>query len=146
FKDATWNALGEELKQLLTPEEYDSTKRTTFNAFYTSFTVISAIHDGIRRLGVPTNATVLEPGCGIGNFMTRGGEGMRFIGVEMDLISGRIARALHPSQDIRIENFRDTKLPQNRIDAVVGNVPFADIKLEYQGQRISLHDFFFAKS
>src|SRR4029077_14547446 len=85
-------------------------------------------------------------GCGIGNFMSQGKPGNRFIGVEMDSISGRIARAIHPEQDIRIENFRDTRLPENRIDAVIGNVPFADVKLEYQGQKLSLHDFFFAKS
>ena len=61
-------------------------------------------------------------------------------------ISGRIARALHPGQDIRIENFRDTRLPEDRIDAVIGNVPFADVKLDYHGQKLSLHDYFFAKS
>ncbi len=145
-KDAGWQTLGEELKTLLTPDEYDSAKRTTFNAFYTSPTVIAGIFDAIGRLGVTANATILEPGCGIGNFMSRGQEGMRFIGVELDSISGRIARALHPEHDIRIENFRDTKLPEDRIDAVIGNVPFADLKLDYHGQKLSLHDFFFAKS
>ncbi len=146
YKDATWQALGEELKGLLSPEEYDSAKRTTFNAFYTSPTVIAAIHEAISRLGIPSNATILEPGCGTGNFMSQGTPGTRFIGVELDCISGRIAQLLHPDQDIRIENFRDTKLPEDRIDAVVGNVPFADLKLDYQGQKLSLHDYFFAKS
>ena len=146
YKDAGWQALGEELKSLLTPDEYDSAKRTTFNAFYTSPTVIAAIHEAIARLGVPGNATILEPGCGTGNFMSQGSDGHRFIGVELDSISGRIARALHPDQDIRIESFRDTKLPEDRIDAVIGNVPFADLKLDYRGQKLSLHDYFFAKS
>lgn len=146
YKVAGWQALGEELKTLLTPAEYDSAKRTTFNAFYTSPTVITAIHAAIARLGVPANATILEPGCGTGNFMAYGQPEARFIGVEMDSISGRIARAIHPDQDIRIENFRDTRLPEGRIDAVVGNVPFADLKLDYQGQKLSLHDYFFAKS
>ena len=73
-------------------------------------------------------------------------KGMRFIGVELDSISGRIAKARHPDHDIRIENFRDTKLPEDRIDAVIGNVPFADLKLDYHGQKLSLHDYFFAKS
>jgi N12 class adenine-specific DNA methylase len=146
YKDAGWQALGEELKSLLPPAEYDSAKRTTFNAFYTSPVVITAIHDGIARLGVPANATILEPGCGIGNFMRFGKPGARFIGVEMDSISGRIAKALHPGQDIRIEGFQDTKLPEDRIDAVIGNVPFADLKLDYRGQKLSLHDYFFAKS
>jgi hypothetical protein len=146
YKDAGWQQLGEELKSLLTPEEYDSAKRTTFNAFYTSPTVITAIHEAIARLGIPEGATILEPGCGIGNFMIRGRDGQRFIGVELDSISGRIAKAIHPDHDIRIENFRDTKLPEGRIDAAVGNVPFADLKLDYHGQKLSLHDFFFAKS
>jgi len=146
YKDAGWQNVGEELKSLLTPAEYDSTKRTTFNAFYTSPTVITTIHDAISRLGVPANATILEPGCGTGNFMSYGQPGARFIGVELDSISGRIAKALHPGQDIRIESFRDTRLLEDRIDAVVGNVPFADVKLDYQGQKLSLHDYFFAKS
>src|SRR5262249_42251429 len=146
YKDAGWQALGEELKTLLSPEEYYSAKRTTINAFYTSPSVIAAIHQGISRLGVPGNATVLEPGCGTGNFMAEAPEETKFIGVELDSISGRIAKLLHPDHDIRIENFRDTKLPEDRIDSVVGNVPFADLKLDYHGQKLSLHDFFFAKS
>ena len=146
YKDPGWQAIGHELKTLLTPTEYDSAKRTTFNAFYTSPTVIKTIHEAIARLGVPANSTILEPGCGTGNFMSYGQPGARFIGVEMDSISGRIARAIHPDQDIRIESFQDTKLPENRIDAVVGNVPFADLKLDYRGQKLSLHDYFFAKS
>ncbi|MBI5765464.1 MAG: DEAD/DEAH box helicase family protein [Planctomycetes bacterium] len=146
YKDAGWEKLGEELKSLLTPAEYDSAKRTTFNAFYTSPTVIASIHEAITRLGVPDDATILEPGCGIGNFMGHGSCRHHFIGVELDSISGRIARALHPEHDIRTESFRDTKLPEDRIDAVVGNVPFADIKLDYHGQKLSLHDYFLAKS
>lgn len=146
FKDAGWESLGTELKALISPEEYASAKRTTFNAFYTSPTVIGAIHQAISRLGVPPGAKVLEPGCGTGNFMSQANESMRFIGVELDSISGRIARAIHPDADIRIEDFRDTKLPSSGLDAVIGNVPFADLKLDYHGQRLSLHDFFFAKS
>jgi N12 class adenine-specific DNA methylase len=146
YKDASWQTLGEELKSLLTTAEYDSAKRTTFNAFYTSPTVIASMHEAIARLGVPGNAIILEPGCGTGNFMSQGGGGHRFIGVELDSISGRIARALHPEHDIRIESFRDTRLTEDRIDAVIGNVPFSDLKLDYQGQKLSLHDYFFAKS
>jgi hypothetical protein len=145
YKSAAWHTLGEELQALLTPEEYASAKRTTFNAFYTSPLVIGAMYDALARLGVPTHSTVLEPGCGTGNFMRQAPADMRFIGVELDSLSGRIARALSPAQDIRIENFRDTRLPAHRIDAVIGNVPFADVKLEYDGKRLALHDFFFAK-
>ena len=146
YKDASWQEIGEELRQLLSPEEYDSAKRTTFNAFYTSPTVIAAMHEAIGRLGVPGNGVVLEPGCGSGNFMRLSPPGLRFIGVELDSISGRIAKAIHPDHDIRIENFRDTRLPEDSLDGVIGNVPFADVKLEYRGQKLSLHDFFFAKS
>ncbi len=96
FKDDGWRTLGEELKGQLTPEEYDSAKRTTFNAFYTSPTVIAGIHAAIERLGIPNGATILEPGCGIGNFMNHrsgvlnpngpndGQHGHHFIGIEMD--------------------------------------------------------------
>jgi SAM-dependent methyltransferase len=146
YKNASWQPLGEELRTLLTPDEYASAKRTTFNAFYTSPIVIRAMYDALAHLGVPPHATVLEPGCGTGNFLRLAPADMRFIGVELDSLSGRIAKALHPTQDIRIEHFRDTRLPEQRIDAVIGNVPFADVKLEYGGERLSLHDFFFAKS
>ena len=146
YPHASWQPLGEALHSLLTPDEYDSTKRTTFTAFYTSPLVIRAMYDALARLGVPEHSTVLEPGCGIRNFLRLAPEEMRFIGVELDSLSGRIARALYPAHDIRIENFRDTRLPEDFIDAVIGNVPFADVKLTYGGQRLSLHDFFFAKS
>ncbi len=144
FKDSGWQSLGAELKSLLTEQEYDSAKRTTFNAFYTSPIVISAMHQALRRMGVPENALALEPGCGTGNFLALAPQGMRFIGVERDSISGRIARARFPGQDIRIEDFNNTRLPE--LDAVVGNVPFADVKYEHKGQRFATHDYFFAKS
>src|SRR3989454_8857585 len=146
YKDATWQTLGDQLQALLPPEDYASAKRTTFTAFYTAPVVMQAMYEALARLGVPSDATVLEPGCGIGNFLAHAPAGMRFIGVELDHLSGRIARALHPGHDIRIEHFRDTRLPEGRIDAVIGNVPFADIKLDYHGTRLALHDFFLAKS
>lgn len=139
-----WQPLVNELRDLLTPEEYDSAKRTTFTAFYTSPLVMDAMHEALGRLGVPDQAVLLEPGAGIGRFMDGGKPGHQFIGVELDGLSGRIARALHPGADIRIENFRDSKLPP--LDGVIGNVPFADIKLEHKGQRLSLHDYFICKS
>jgi hypothetical protein len=88
YKDATWQRLGEELKSLLSPEDYESAKRTTFNAFYTSPSVIAAMHQALARLGVPEHATILEPGCGIGNFIGRAAGGTRFIGVERDRTRG----------------------------------------------------------
>ncbi|HEX4607631.1 MAG TPA: hypothetical protein VH092_05435 [Urbifossiella sp.] len=136
-----WEATGQELKALLTPDEYASARRTTFTSFYTSSTVIDAMHAALPRLGVSPGATILEPGCAVGRFIR---QDYRFIGVELDSLSARIARLLHPHADIRTENFRDSKLPQ--LDAVLGNVPFADIKMEHGGQKFSLHDFFLAKS
>jgi N12 class adenine-specific DNA methylase len=146
YKDAGWQELGEQLQALLSPEDYASAKRTTFTAFYTAPVVMQAMYAALARLGVPAEATVLEPGCGIGNFLAYAPAGMRFIGVELDRLSGRIARVLHPGHDIRIEHFRDTRLPEGAIDAVIGNVPFADLRLDYHGMRLALHDFFLAKS
>src|SRR5713101_4081989 len=146
YKDAGWQQLGDQLQALLTPEDYASARRTTFTAFYTAPVVMQAMYEALARLGVPSDATVLEPGCGIGNFLAHAPAGMRFIGVELDHLSGRIARVLYPGHDIRIEHFRDTRLPADRIDAVIGNVPFADLRLDYHGMRLALHDFFLAKS
>src|SRR4051812_6783470 len=111
YKTPAWEELGQELTRLLSPEEYQSARRTTFNAFYTSPVVVRAMFDALSRLGVREDAIVLEPGCGAGNFLTQAASGMRFIGVELDRVSGRIAKALNPGHDIRIENYRDTKLP-----------------------------------
>src|SRR3989475_9616816 len=84
YKDASWQQLGDQLQALLTPEDYASAKRTTFTAFYTSPVVIRAMHTALAHLGVPPHALVLEPGCGIGNFLAHATEGMHFIGVELD--------------------------------------------------------------
>src|SRR6266403_3639057 len=87
YKDAGWQQLGEQLQALLTPEDYASAKRTTFTAFYTSPVVMQAMYEALRRLGVPSEATVLEPGCGIGNFLAHAPARMRFIGIELDRLS-----------------------------------------------------------
>ena len=140
YKDG-WQAEGEELRSLLSDAEYASAKRTTFSQFFTAPAVMAAIHSAIERLGVPAGATVLEPGCGVGSFMT--GD-HRYVGVELDSVTGRIARLLHPHADIRIEGIQDSKLPP--LDAVIGNVPFADVKYDWQGQRYALHDYCLVKS
>src|SRR5207249_2839938 len=145
-KDATWQTLGEELRVLLAPEDYASARRTTFTAFYTAPVVMQAMYAALTRLGVPDEAFVLEPGCGIGNFIAYAPAGMHFVGVELDRLSGRIAQVLYPDHDIRIEHFRDTHLPAGVVDAVIGNVPFADLRLDYHGMRLALHDFFLAKA
>lgn len=146
YRDAGWEVLGRQLESLLTPEEYASARRTTFNAFYTSPDVIGAIHRATEQLGVPSDGLMLEPGCGVGNFIGHAAGPKRFIGVELDSLSARIAKALYPQHDIRQENFRDTHLADGSLDAVVGNVPFADVKMDHRGTKYSLHDYFFAKS
>ncbi len=128
YKDG-WKEIGEELKSLLTPDEYASAKRSTFNAFYTSPVVIRAMHSALKQLGVPDDALVLEPGCGSANLMAHAPGSYQFIGVELDSITGRIAQARFPNQDIRIEDFQKSVLP--KFDAVIGNVPFADVKLDH---------------
>src|SRR5262249_38976288 len=92
FKSPAWEALGQDLQSPITPQEYESAKRTPFNAFYTPPLVVQAMFEALSDLGVPKNATVLEPGCGSGNFLALAPQGMRFIGVELDRLSGRIAR------------------------------------------------------
>ena len=129
YRSQAWEKLGGRLKALLSPEDYLSAKRTTFNAFYTSPLVMTAMHRALHRLGIQDNALVLEPGCGIGNFMGVAPRGMRFIGIELDRTSGRIAKALYPEHDIRVEGFQDAKFPEGSVDAAIGNVPFADLKL-----------------
>jgi N12 class adenine-specific DNA methylase/predicted RNA methylase len=144
YKDSGWQALGDELKSLINPAEYESARATVYNQYFTSPVVMRAMHRALSRLGVPPEATVLEPGCGTGNFMTHAAAGRRFIGIEKDSLSGRIARALHPDHDIRIESFQDSRVPP--VDAVIGNPPFGDVEIRYEGEKRSLHDFFFAKS
>jgi N12 class adenine-specific DNA methylase len=146
FKSPSWQVLGEELRAGLSDEEYAGARRSVFSAFYTSPAVVAAMFSALGRLGVPPDATVLEPGCGSGNFLAAAPRGMHFIGVELDSLSGRVARARFPGHDIRIENFRDTKLPDGVIDAVIGNPPFADVKLDHRGERYSLHDYFLVKA
>ncbi|MEM7125692.1 MAG: hypothetical protein AAF702_05165 [Chloroflexota bacterium] len=146
FKEG-WQEIGQELATLLTLDEYASAKRSTFNAFYTSPVVMQSIYAALAHMGVGGEGIrVLEPGCGVGNFMGMAPDGMDFVGIEMESLSGRIAQKLYPDHDIRIQNFKETKLPQGSIDVVVGNVPFADLKMDFNGKPLALHDYFFAKS
>lgn len=143
---SNWESLGQELRGMLTEEEYRSVRATTFTAFYTSPVVMKEMHRGLARLGIEEGARGLEPGCGIGNFMGAAEAEFEFVGIEIDSISARIAGCLYPEHDIRIEGFQDSELPEGSVDFAIGNVPFADVKIRYQGGRHSLHDFFFLKS
>ncbi len=142
-----WETLGGELQELLSTEEYASAKRSTYNAFYTAQPVMRAIYAALAGFGVPARGTrALEPGCAVGNFIGMAPPGMEFVGVEMETLSGRIAQKLYPEANIRIEDFGETPLPEGSVDVVVGNVPFADLKRSHRGQKLPLHDYFFAKS
>lgn len=140
-----------ELYTLLSEDEYKSALASTTGAYYTSPTVISAIYDGLSKLGFK-KGNVLEPAMGIGNFFGMLPEEMRnskLYGVELDSISGRIAKELYPNADIQIDGYENTAFPDNFFDVAVGNVPFGNYKLNekrYNKLNLKIHDHFFAKS
>jgi N12 class adenine-specific DNA methylase/adenine-specific DNA methylase len=140
-----------ELKKLLTDEEYRSARESVLNAHYTSPVVIKAIYAAIEIMGFRMG-NILEPSCGIGNFFGLVPESMensRLYGVELDSISGRIARQLYQRADIRIQGFETTDLPDSFFDVAVGNVPFGQYSVpdkRYDKLKLSIHDYFFAKT
>ncbi|MBO6302081.1 MAG: nucleotidyltransferase domain-containing protein, partial [Ruminiclostridium sp.] len=146
-----WSAEYVELKSLLTEDEYRSAMGTTLNAHYTSPTVINAIYEGLQNLGFK-GGNVLEPAMGVGNFFGAMPEDMReskLFGVELDSVSGRIAKQLYQTADIRVQGFETTKFPDNFFDVAVGNVPFGSYQLSekrYDKLHLSIHDHFFAKA
>jgi len=148
---SSWQSECRELKGLLTNEEYISARESVLNAHYTSPIVIKAIFDALERMGF-TTGNFLEPACGIGNFFGLVPESMagsRFYGVELDSITGRIAKLLYPENDIRIQGFEETDLPDSFFDAAVGNVPFGDYGVadkRYDRHHFLIHDYFFAKA
>lgn len=146
-----WSNEYAELKELLTDEEYIDARRSTLNAHFTSPIIINAIYEGLANLGFE-QGKILEPAMGIGNFFGMLPEAMRgseLHGVELDDITGRIARQLYPDADIQIKGFEKTKFENDSFDAVVGNVPFGDYKLsdkDYDKHKFYIHDYFVAKS
>ena len=148
YADAGWEKLGTRLRELLTDEEYESAKATTFSAFYTSPTVMDAMWQALTTMGISPGSRGLEPGCGIGNFIGAVPDAeIEVMGVEKDGISGRIARALYPASEIRIGALQDIELPEGCVDFAVGNVPFSEHKIRYSdNKRYSLHDYFFLRS
>ena len=149
-----WKQTANEVKELLTDEEYESARASTPNAHFTSPMVISGIWRAMERMGVPKGPQVLEPSMGVGHFLGLMPEklvpGSRRTGVELDSITARIAKKLYPDATIFAKGFEETPLPDNYFDAVVGNVPFGDYAVHdpsYKRQLTrAIHDYFFAKS
>ncbi|MGN1025855.1 MAG: hypothetical protein ACI4P4_05565, partial [Faecousia sp.] len=145
-----WANEYQELLTLLTPEEYASARASTLNAHYTSPTVIRAIYEAVGNMGF-TAGNILEPACGVGNFFGMLPEemsGSRLYGVELDSISGRIAKQLYPKADITVAGFETTDR-RDFYDLAIGNVPFGQYKVSdraYDKLGFSIHDYFFAKA
>ena len=146
-----WRKEYNELKSLLTDEEYESARASTLNAHYTSPTVIKAIYSAIEGMGF-TTGNILEPACGIGNFFGLLPESMlgsKLYGVELDSLTGRIARQLYQKANIAVQGFEQTNLPDSFFDVAIGNVPFGDYGVadkRYDKNHFLIHDYFFAKA
>ena len=148
---ANWANEYQELKSLLSPEEYASARESTLNAHYTSPVIIQAIYDAVGKMGF-TKGNVLDPAAGIGNFygcLPEKMQGSRLYGAELDGLTGRIAKQLYPHADIKITGFENTSYPNDFFDVAVGNVPFGQYKVAdkaYDKHNFLIHDYFFAKT
>ena len=145
-----WAAEYVELKELLTPEEYAAARASTLNAHYTSPTVIRAVYEAVERMGFRTG-NILEPSMGVGNFfglLPESMAGSRLYGVELDSISGRIAKQLYPKADITVAGFETTDR-RDFYDLAIGNVPFGQYQVNdkaYNKLGFNIHNYFFAKA
>ena len=149
--NAAWAEEFKELYASLSPEEYRAAMESTLTAFYTPPVVIKAMYDVLDRLGF-SQGNILEPSCGTGNFFGLLPESMqnsKLHGVEIDSLTGRLAKQLYPKANIAIEGFEKTNLPDDHFDVVLGNVPFGEIRVNdsrYNAQKFLIHDYFFAKA
>lgn len=149
--NADWKNEYEKLKNVLDDAEYSDARRSTLNAHYTSPVVINAIYEGLANLGFE-KGKVLEPAMGIGNFfgvMPKSMRGSELHGVELDDLTGRIAKQLYPDADIQIKGFEKTAFANDSFDVVIGNVPFGNYKVndkDYNKNNFLIHDYFIAKS
>ena len=149
--NAAWAEEFKELYTSLSPEEYRAAMESTLTAFYTPPVVIKAMYDVLDRLGF-SQGNILEPSCGTGNFFGLLPESMqnsKLHGVEIDSLTGRIAKQLYQKANIAIEGFEKTNLPDDHFDVVLGNVPFGEIRVNdsrYNAQKFLIHDYFFAKA
>ena len=146
-----WHTEYAMLKNILTPEEYESARESTLTAFYTPPTVIKAVYKAMEQMGF-REGNILEPSCGIGHFIGMMPNSMsesKIYGVELDTISAGIAQQLYQKTSIAAQGFEEANLPDSFFDAVVGNVPFGDFKVpdkRYDKHKFLIHDYFFAKS
>ena len=140
-----------ELKNTLSPEEYSAARASTLNAFYTSPTVIRSMYEALENMGLK-QGNILEPSCGVGNFMGLLPESMgkaNMYGVELDPVSGRIAKQLYQKNKIAVQGFEETSYPDSFFDCVIGNVPFGAYQVSdrrYDRHHFMIHDYFIAKS
>ena len=140
-----------ELKNTLSPEEYSAARASTLNAFYTSPTVIRSMYEALENMGLK-QGNILEPSCGVGNFMGMIPESMskaNMYGVELDSVSGRIAKQLYQKNKIVVQGFEETSYPDSFFDCVIGNVPFGAYQVSdrrYDRHHFMIHDYFIAKS
>ena len=150
-KNADWAKEYAELKSLLPADEYSEARASTLNAFYTSPTVIKAMYEALSNMGL-SKGNVLEPSCGVGNFMglvPESMENIKMYGVELDNVSGRIAQQLYQKNKIAVQGFETMQFPDSFFDCVVGNVPFGNYKVpdkRYDRHNFLVHDYFIAKS
>ena len=152
-KNEDWKKEYSELKELLTEEEYVAARGSVLNAHYTSPMVARSMYETLERMGF-TKGNILEPSCGTGNFFGVLPESMgqsKLYGVELDSLTGRIARQLYQKADITIDGYERAKYPDNFFDVAIGNVPFGGYTLvdgEYKRERenLKIHDYFFAKT
>ncbi|HEO2858993.1 TPA: DEAD/DEAH box helicase family protein [Streptococcus agalactiae] len=150
-KEGQWLEARNFLKENLTGEEYNRARESTLTAFYTPKVVIDAIYESLSNLGYE-KGNILEPSAGTGRFIGNLPEEMKesnFYGVELDSISGQIAKELYPNSNIQIKGFEETNISNNLFDVAIGNIPFGEFKVadrEYERNNFLIHDYFFAKT
>ena len=147
----SWQSEYTMLKNILTPEEYAAARESTLTAFYTPPEVITAIYKAMDQMGFK-EGNLLEPSCGIGNFigmLPKSMENAKVYGVELDTVSAGIAQQLYQKSSIAAQGFEEVNVPDSFFDGVIGNVPFGDFKVSdkrYDKNNFLIHDYFFAKS
>ena len=149
--NTSWEKEYNELKELLTPEEYAAAKSSINNAHFTNPEIIRAMYKALENMGIK-DGNILEPSMGVGNFfgcLPKAMQDCKLYGVELDSITGRIAKQLYPKADIQIKGFEKAEFPDNYFSAAIGNVPFGNYGVadkNYDKHNFLIHDYFFAKA